>query len=78
MIETHHIIMRSLGGSNDKSNLVNLTLREHYIIHELLVKIYEGTKYEATAIKAWSCMSSKMPKHIKSSRLYERFRSKYN
>lgn len=40
MIETHHIIMRSLGGSNDKSNLVNLTLREHYFMHELLVKVY--------------------------------------
>lgn len=59
MIETHHIIMRSLGGSNDKSNLVNLTLREHYVMHELLVKVYEGTKFEASAIKAWNGMSRK-------------------
>lgn len=78
MIETHHIIMRSLGGSNDKSNLVNLTLREHYVMHELLVKVYEGTIYEATAIKAWNGMSRKMSNHIKSSRLYEQFRSRYN
>lgn len=78
MIETHHIIMRSLGGSNDKLNLVNLTLREHYVMHELLVKVYEGTEYKASAIKAWNGMSRKMPNHIKSSRLYEKFRSKYN
>jgi hypothetical protein len=40
MIETHHIIMHSIGGSNNKLNLVNLTLREHYVMHELLVKVY--------------------------------------
>lgn len=78
LIETHHIIMRSLGGSNDTSNLVNLTLREHYVIHELLVKVYNGTQYEQTAIKAWNGMSRKMPNKIKSSRLYAKFRSKYN
>lgn len=40
-IETHHIIPRSLGGSNDDANLVNLTLREHYIAHLLLFKIFK-------------------------------------
>jgi len=38
--EKHHIIPKSLGGSDKKINLVNLTLKEHYIIHLLLVKIY--------------------------------------
>lgn len=37
--EKHHIIPKSLGGSNEKSNLVILTGREHFIIHWLLVKI---------------------------------------
>jgi len=37
----HHIIPRSLGGLNDKINLVNLTAREHYIAHLLLWKIYK-------------------------------------
>ena len=77
LIESHHIIMRSLGGSNDKSNIVNLTLREHYVMHELLVKVYQGTQYESSAIKAWSNMSRKMPNKIKSSRLYAKFRSEY-
>jgi ribosomal protein S27AE len=37
--ETHHVIPRSLGGSNDKSNLVVLTAKEHYIAHALLWKM---------------------------------------
>jgi len=40
--ETHHIKPRCLGGSNDKSNLVRLTAREHFIAHYLLAKIYGG------------------------------------
>ena len=38
--ERHHIIPRSLGGSNKNENLVYLTAREHFICHWLLVKIY--------------------------------------
>jgi hypothetical protein len=40
--ESHHIIPRSLGGSDNKENLVDLTAREHFICHWLLVKIYSG------------------------------------
>jgi hypothetical protein len=39
-LEKHHIIPHSCGGSNDYSNLVYLTTREHFICHLLLVKIY--------------------------------------
>jgi 5-methylcytosine-specific restriction endonuclease McrA len=35
--EIHHILPKSLGGSNDKSNLVELTAREHYIVHMLIM-----------------------------------------
>jgi hypothetical protein len=41
--EKHHIIPKSLGGSNRKDNLVKLTAREHFICHRLLVKMVEGT-----------------------------------
>lgn len=37
--ERHHIIPRSLGGSNQKSNIVRLTGREHFICHWLLTKM---------------------------------------
>lgn len=40
--ERHHIVPRSLGGSNDKQNLVDLTAREHFICHWLLTKMYTG------------------------------------
>ncbi len=40
-VEVHHILPRSLGGTNDKSNLVKLTAREHFICHWLLVKVYD-------------------------------------
>lgn len=40
--EKHHIIPKSLGGSNESSNLVKLTPREHYICHLLLVKMTTG------------------------------------
>lgn len=40
--EIHHIIPRSLGGSNKKDNLVKLTLKEHHTAHKYLAKMYEG------------------------------------
>lgn len=40
--ETHHVIPRSLGGTDDPSNLVELTAREHFICHWLLTKMHTG------------------------------------
>ena len=40
--ESHHIIPRSLGGSNARENLVKLSAREHYICHTLLMKFTIG------------------------------------
>jgi hypothetical protein len=45
--ERHHIIPRSMGGSNDKNNLVDFTAREHFIAHFLLAKIHGGTQWAA-------------------------------
>jgi len=39
--EKHHVIPRSLGGTDSKDNIVLLTAREHYLAHYLLMKIYE-------------------------------------
>lgn len=38
--EEHHITPKCMNGSDDQSNLVNLTAREHYIAHLLLWKHY--------------------------------------
>lgn len=40
--EKHHIIPKSLGGSNDPDNLVKLSAREHYLCHYLLTKFTIG------------------------------------
>jgi hypothetical protein len=40
--ERHHIVPVSLGGSDNKENLVDLTAREHFICHWLLVKTQKG------------------------------------
>lgn len=48
--EIHHIIPLSMGGSNDESNLVKLTLREHYFAHELLVEMYPECKELSCAL----------------------------
>lgn len=42
--ETHHIVPRCIGGSNDVSNLIKLTPEEHYTAHLLLIKIYKDPK----------------------------------
>lgn len=40
--ESHHIKPRCHGGSDCKSNLINLTPEDHYFAHLLLAKIYGG------------------------------------
>ena len=40
-VEEHHCYIPScLGGTDDKSNLVKLTAKEHFICHLLLTKMY--------------------------------------
>jgi NUMOD3 motif len=38
-LEKHHIIPKSLGGSNLKENIVKLTAKEHFVCHSLLTKM---------------------------------------
>lgn len=39
--ESHHIIPKSLGGTNSKDNLVNLSARQHFLAHWMLWKAYD-------------------------------------
>jgi hypothetical protein len=46
--ELHHILPKCLGGTNDETNLVRLTAREHFIIHKILNILHpevEGLRY---------------------------------
>ena len=49
--EVHHIVPRSHGGSDDKSNLVLLTIKEHVLAHRLLAKIYPNCYKMACALR---------------------------
>lgn len=40
--ERHHIVPRSLDGTNESTNLVLLTAKEHYVAHHLLWKAYRS------------------------------------
>lgn len=42
--EKHHIIPKCMTGNNNKSNLVLLTAKEHFICHHLLYKSYPENK----------------------------------
>lgn len=39
-VERHHIVPKSLGGSDDENNLICLSAREHFLCHYLLAKMY--------------------------------------
>ena len=59
IVESHHIVPKHCGGSNRKDNLVNLTLREHYVCHVLLARIYKNTPYYAGMCRAVVAMNQR-------------------
>jgi len=76
--ERHHIIPQSLGGTNDKDNLVYLSCREHFLCHWLLVKITEGESYHKM-VYALMGMRAENEHHdryhtVFTARVYEKYR----
>ena len=53
--ETHHIIPKSVGGTDSNDNLVILTYREHFLCHWLLSKATKP-EYKRKALSALSAM----------------------
>ena len=74
VVESHHIIPSHCGGSNHKENKVNLTLREHYLCHLLLEKIYRKTQYHAGMCRAVVAMNERGGVN---SRLYQAIREQH-
>ena len=54
--EWHHVLPRCMGGSDDASNLVFLTAREHFISHALLAKIHANTIHGYKLASAFNMM----------------------
>jgi hypothetical protein len=76
--EVHHILPRSLGGTNEQSNLVALTGREHYIAHLLLARFNQcsQTSYSLWMMQMKNSKDSSRP-CIKNSRMYEWARKEF-
>lgn len=74
--ESHHIIPKSIIRDNSPDNLVNLTLREHFICHLLLTKIYTGINQ----IKMEYALKRMIPRaelNCNKNRSYDYYRTKY-
>lgn len=79
--ETHHIKPRSLGGTDDIDNLVELTAREHFICHWLLVKMTTGEDHYKM-LNALRMMRAEKPGQQRyetaiTSRVYESIKQEY-
>lgn len=78
--EKHHIQPKSLGGTNDKENLVKLTAREHFICHWLLVKMYNKGTIERNkmlcALWRMQCINENHKRYI-NSHVYEKLRIEF-
>ena len=77
--ENHHILPVSLGGENEKENLIFLTGKEHFICHKLLVEIFPEENSLKYAL--WMMMNVKNigERNYKvGSREYERLRIIYS
>ena len=73
--EIHHIVPRSLGGSNDLTNLVALSAREHYLCHKLLTKMTTGDNNR----KMWWAYHRMIHGNttVLSGKAYEKFRKQW-
>ena len=77
--ENHHIIPKCLGGTDDKSNLVRLTGKEHFICHLLLTKMTKGVGRHKLIHAAWAMTVYKGEMHERykvTSTLYEALKIK--
>ena len=73
--EKHHIIPRSLGGTNDTENIAILTAKEHFICHLLLIKMVEEDMKYKMVYAAWQQARPRYYTGLKvTSRVYEMLR----
>jgi hypothetical protein len=57
--EKHHILPKCMGGTDESSNIVSLTAREHFIAHILLAKMDLSKKHHIQMLHAANAMANK-------------------
>lgn len=75
--EKHHIIPKSLNGSDLKENLVLLTPKEHFICHLLLPKMTFGNN-QKKMIFASNMMLCGKNRYVPCSRIYSKVREEFS
>ena len=77
--EKHHIVPRCIGGSNEKSNMVLLTAKEHFLCHKILTYIYKESKQLAFAFIAICNVRNKgqVHRYTPTSREYQQAKQHY-
>jgi hypothetical protein len=70
-VETHHIIPKCMNGTNESNNLVELTAREHFLIHWLLHEIYPNNTDLRYAFWSMCRSSDNQTRYKPSSRVYD-------
>jgi hypothetical protein len=78
--EKHHIVPKSIGGTNNKENLVILTAREHFVCHLLLTKMTTGNARQKMIYAFWQLSNQKnsqQQRHRSTSKTYEMARKMF-
>jgi hypothetical protein len=73
-VERHHVVPKCIGGTDDASNLVQLTAREHYVAHQLLVKMHPDVPNLVFAVRM---MTGSAKTNVRNNREYEWVRKKW-
>lgn len=81
--ERHHILPKSLGGTDDKLNLIYITTREHFVCHWLLTKIYPTGEEHWKMLNALRMMRAGNPNQARyntkiTSRVYAKLKEEYS
>jgi hypothetical protein len=79
--EKHHVIPKSLKGSNLKENLVYLTAKEHFVCHLLLTKMTHGKSREKMIYAVWNMANqenNQQTRHKVCSRTYQYLRQQFS
>lgn len=62
--ERHHIIPRCLGGNDGPDNIVRLTAEEHYVAHQLLVKMHPDDHRLLWALSSMTHATKRMKRSL--------------
>lgn len=72
--ERHHIVPRCMGGTDHPDNLVDLLPEEHYLAHQLLIKMYPN---ESALVYAALMMTVGGNTHSRNNKRYGWIRRRY-